>query len=327
MTSRALWLSLCLAVLGASAPLRESVAAAKVDLEAYLGDVPMVNDEKTFTSELGDFTDHVISVAPSPKRTLVVTDQIDEDSEVTELEVIVHGKKLLVGTTVVFDGTDQITFFVPKPKKSVAFKLKQGKAYPFSRSSKVFLNGVKVAKAKEYGKVTFLGFEEVTTPLGTFADAAHFMRTQNLRIKSHGQRVEFKDVIESWIVAGLGGVRFIQSEEIFENKVLVETIPATEYLFDHGTIDGEPYPAEATAATVPLPWGVEAEASASASASASGAVVISLLAQAGPGIDLINADATVITQEFVGLTAQARGALVGTRTGAGVVYSRPLPDR
>ena len=63
---------------------------------------------------------------------LITADQVDEDSEVTELEVVVHGKKLLVGTTVVFDGTDEITFFAPKPKKSVAFQLKQGKAYPFS---------------------------------------------------------------------------------------------------------------------------------------------------------------------------------------------------
>jgi len=59
--------------------------------------------------------------------------------------------------------------------------------------------------------------------------------------------------------------------------------------------------------------------------------------QAAPsaGIDLLNADATVITQEMTGLDALAPGALVGTRTGAdgqltylpGVVYGPPSPDR
>ena len=86
--------------------------------------------------------------------------------------------------------------------------------------------------------MTFLGFEDVTTPLGTFEDAAHFMYTDNLRIKAQGEVLESKDVIESWVVAGLGAVRLIQSEDVFENGQLTESTPAQEWLFDHGVIQG-----------------------------------------------------------------------------------------
>jgi hypothetical protein len=93
----------------------------------------------------------------------------------------------------------------------VSFRLKPGKAYPFSIPSKVFLDGQKVGKGKEYGKVTFVGLQELTTPLGTFPDAAHFQRTHNLRVKSGKQSIESRLTIESWVVAGLGAVKYIQS--------------------------------------------------------------------------------------------------------------------
>ena len=245
MKPRALWLPLCLAVLGASAPLRESVAAPKVpkvDLEDYLGDVPMQDDTKTFLTEGDDYTNTVIGVTPGPKRSVMVFEQTSSASESTaqELEVVVHGKKLLQGTVVLNDGTDEITFVTPKPKKRVSFQLKPNKAYKFKISSKVFFNGVKVAKGTEYGTVTFLGFEDVTTPLGTFEDAAHLMYTDNLRIKAQGEVLESRDVIESWVVVGLGAVRLIQSEDVFENGQLTESTPAQEWLFDHGVIQGMP---------------------------------------------------------------------------------------
>ena len=40
----------------------------------------------------------------------------------------------------------------PKPKKRVAFQLKPNKAYKFKIPSKVFFNGVKVAKGTSTGR-------------------------------------------------------------------------------------------------------------------------------------------------------------------------------
>ncbi len=260
MKPRALWVPLCLAVLGASAPLRESVAAPKVpkvDLEDYLGDVPMQDDAKTFLTEGDDYTNTVIGVTPGPKRSVMVIEQTSSGSESTsrELQVVVHGKSLLQGTVVFNDGTDEIAFVTPKPKKRVAFKLKPNKPYKFKIPSKVLFNGVKVAKGAEYGTVTFLGFEDVTTALGTFEEAAHFAYTDNLRIKAQGEVLESKDVIESWVVVGLGAVRLIQSEEIFENGQLTESTPAQEWLFDHGVIQGvsvgpPPLPTDASGGSI-----------------------------------------------------------------------------
>ena len=310
MKSRARWLSLCLAAVGAFAPLRESVAESKVDLEAYLGDVPTESDSRTFLSELGeDNTETATDVFPDAKRTGVMYSSTNAAGDYvnTEFDVVVHGKKLLFGTRTL----DDITFFTPKPKKAVSFRLKPGKAYPFSISSKVFLGMQKVGKGKEYGKVTFVGFEEVTTPLGTFPDAAHFKRSHNLRVKSGKQSIESRLTIESWVVAGLGSVRSIQSEDFLENKVVTDSAGPTEWLLDHGIVQGEPI--------VPMPWVVGSGASASARAEAASALRV----ETGAGIDLISANASVVTQEFVGLTAVAPGALVGTRS----VGDSPVPGQ
>ena len=147
------------------------------------------------------------------------------------LEVVVHGKNLLQGTVVQHNGTDEIAFVTPKPKKAVAFHLKQGKAYKFKIPSTVFFNGMKVAKAVEFGTVTFLGFEDVVTPLGTFEGAAHLMRINTIRLKSGKDRFEVRSQTESWVDADLGNLRFIRSEKDFDNGMLTDSIPATEWLF------------------------------------------------------------------------------------------------
>jgi hypothetical protein len=342
MRLRALGIPVCLALLGVLAPLRESVAAsAKVDLEDYLGDVPMENDTKTFLTEGDDYTNTAIGVTPGPKRSGILTEQTyaTDESTVQEFDVVVHGKSALQGTVVFNDGTDEIAFVTAKPKKRVAFQLKQGKTYKFKIPSKVFFNGVKVAKGAEYGTVTFLGFEDVVTPLGTFEDAAHFMNTDNLRIKSRGDVFESKDVIESWVVIGLGAVRLIQSENVFDNGQLTDTTPPQEWFFDHGVIQGAPI-------GPPMPASGASASSGAMAIARGGLVMTTTISSAGEipvfytvqpeagGMDLLNANATVITQEFVGLRAQAPGELVGTRVGAdgqviylpGIDYSRPASD-
>ena len=261
MKSRALWLPLCLAVLGTAVPLRESVAAQKVDLEAYLGDVPMQDDSRTFTSEVDETIDTATAVSPGAKRTGIMysSTNVTGDYVNTELDVIVHGKMLLIGTRTLGD----ITFFTKKPKKAVLFKLKPNKAYPFSIASKVFMSGVKIGKGKEYGTVTFLGFEEVTTPLGTFPEAAHIKRTDNLRVKNGKHSVESKLTIETWVVAGLGSVRFIESEELVQDKVVTDSLGPTEWLLDHAIVQGVPFPApEPTSSGVRVEFTVQPSESA-----------------------------------------------------------------
>jgi hypothetical protein len=256
MKSRARWLPLCLTALGAAVPVRESVAAEKVDLEAYLGDVPMVNDSRTYTSALDETIDSATAVSPGAKRTAIMYSSTNAAGDYvnTELDVVVHGKMLLVGTRTL----DDVTFFTKKPKKAVLFQLKPNKDYPFNIASKVFMSGVKVGKGKAYGKVTFLGFEEVTTPLGTFPDAAHFMRTDNLRVKGGKHSVESKLTIESWDVAGMGAVRFIESAEVLQDNVVTNSVPPTEWLLDHAIVQGAPFPP-------PPPEPASSGASASAS--------------------------------------------------------------
>ena len=317
MKLRALAIPVSIVVLGAVTPLRDSVAAAKVDLEAYLGGAPMQDDNKTFVTEGDEFTDTAIGVTPGAKRTVLVFETVHGDVTSQELEVVLHGKSLLRGTLIQTriqnNVTDEIAFVTPKPKKVVAFKLVPNRAYKFKIGAKVFFNGVKVAKATEYGSTTFLGFEDVVTPLGTFPGAAHFMRTDNVRLKSGKDVFEIKDQIETWIDADLGTVRFIQSEDQFDNGVLSDSIPPQTWLFDHGVIQGVPVgPPMATGG---------ASGSSGATAVARGAAA---------GSDLMNADAGA------SITAQAPepGALVATRASGGsqiaylpgIDYSGPLSD-
>ena len=312
MKLRALAIPVGIVVLGAVTPARDSVAAAKVDLEAYLGGAPMQDDNKTFVTEGDEFTDTAIGVTPGAKRTVLVFETVHGDTTSQELEVVLHGKSLLRGTLIQNNGTDEIAFVTPKPKKLVAFKLVPNRAYKFKIGAKVFFNGMKVAKATEYGSTTFLGFEDVVTPLGTFPGAAHFMRTDNVRLKSGKDVFEIKDQIETWIDADLGTVQFIQSEDQFDNGVLSDSIPPQTWLFDHGVIQGVP---------VGPPM---------ATGGASGSSGATAVARGSAGSDLLNADAGA------SITAQALepGALVATRASGGgqitylpgIDYGRPLSD-
>jgi len=283
MTLRPLLLAVCLATLGALALVRESVAAPKVDLEDYIGTPPLLNDSKTFLATADEYTETAVSVQVTAKRITVVLEQTEPNSSSTsqQTQAIEPGKRLLQGTLVLNDGTDELTFLTPKPKKLVPFQLVPNKPYKFKIPSKVLMNGVKVAKGVEYGTFTFLGFEDVVTPLGTFPNCAHFKVTDNLRAKSGRGWFEVRDQIEAWEAVGIGHVRFIQSENVFDNGQLTDSTPPTEYLFDHGVVGGDPIgPPEATSA------GASAAASAPAVSSASGA-----------GIDLIDADASLVTQD------------------------------
>ena len=97
----------------------------------------------------------------------------------------------------------------------------------------------------------------------------------------------------------------------WRNGMLTDSIPATEWLFDHGVILGVPI-------GPPMPAG-----------GASGSSGVTAIARGLP--DPMNADASVITQEF---PASSSGASVGTRASAsggitylpGVEYNRPLSD-
>jgi hypothetical protein len=239
MQLRARWVTVCLGVL--ALPL-ESVAAEKADLEAFIAVVPMQGDQQTFLTEGDDYTDAATSVTPGPKRSVFVVEQTYATSEgsTTELRVVVHGKKLLIGTVVFNDGTDEIALVRRRPKKLVQLQLVPGKTYKFRMGSKVFYNGFRAGNASEFGTVSFLGFEDVITPLGTFEGAAHLMRTDSLLFKGGGDSLEIRDTIESWEVEGLGTVRFFQSEVVYENGMLTESTPAQEWFFDHGVIQGVP---------------------------------------------------------------------------------------
>ena len=245
MKLRASWLSVCLAALAAFAPLRESLAAQKVDLEDYLGVVPMQGDSKTFIAESAEFTETAATVMPGARRSLIFLEQTEPDQpgSVLELQAVQHGKRLLRGTIVDDDGTDQLVFANSIPKKLVALKLKPNKLYKFKIGSRVFLNGVKLAKATNYGGFKFLGFEDIVTPLGEFPHCAHFAVTDNTRVKAHKSSFEVKNTIESWLAAGIGSVRFIQSQDVFDDGVLSEGdgMPPTEFLLDHGVLQGEPF--------------------------------------------------------------------------------------
>jgi hypothetical protein len=93
MKSRALWLSLCLAAVGTSVSLRESVAAAKVDLEAYIGDVPMENDSRAYLSELGDDNiETAIAVGLGAKRSGIMFSATAAGDYVNEFDVVVHAR-------------------------------------------------------------------------------------------------------------------------------------------------------------------------------------------------------------------------------------------
>jgi len=322
MKRLAQWLVVCLAALGALAPLRESVAAEKVDLEDYIGVPPLLNDNKTFLATGDDYTDTAIDVQSTPKQITVLNEQTYSDepgSSVRTVQGIVPGKKLLQGTLTMDDGNDQIVFATAKPKKLVLFQLVPNKPYKFKIPYKVSLNGFKAGKGVEYGTYTFLGFEDVVTPLGTFEHCAHLKATDNLRL-GYGRKdsLEVKDQIETWEAAGIGSVRFIQSEDVYENGVLDPSgsTPPTEFFFDHGVINGEPI-------GPPEPMG-----GASASASAryvpiQPAQVVHMGGASAPaagGIDVVNAGASVVTQEFIGLSA-APDASVGTRaSGTGITY-------
>src|SRR5262245_27603060 len=161
MTPRTVCVAACLGLAVAVAPPRESVAAAKVDLEEYLGGVPMEGDQKVTVSELDEVTDTVESVATSAKRSVIVFSETSANHPGVNmgLEVVVHGKRRLLGSHSHVEEGHELDFITPKPKKYVALQLKPGQAYKFSIPQKVFFDGVKVGKGKYFGTITFVGFE------------------------------------------------------------------------------------------------------------------------------------------------------------------------
>ena len=51
---------------------------------------------------------------------------------------------------------------------------------------------------------------------------------------------ESKDPIESWVVAAWAPCASSSPRTIFDNGLLTDSTPATEWLFDHGVIQGVP---------------------------------------------------------------------------------------
>ncbi|HXZ86375.1 MAG TPA: hypothetical protein VEI82_12905, partial [Myxococcota bacterium] len=133
------------------------------------------------------------------------------------------------------------------PQRVERYSFVPGRPQKFKVSATVFYLGTRVAKSTTVGATTFVGFEQVTTPLGTFDQAAHFTTAASETIRTKGQP-DFVIVSssDSWLSKEYGSVQATRESSSYENGLLQSSFGPHRYVFDHGVLQG-------TAVPVPAP--------------------------------------------------------------------------
>jgi hypothetical protein len=227
---------LCLAPVGES----KTPKPAKVDLTAYLDGDPQVGDFRAYQRDDGADRTATVYAATELKKSVVFATRVVEDGDDTGADVteLVHGKEERFGSTFYPSG---LSFVVSRPKRALPFQLAPGVPVKFKIGFKAVISGRKVGSATLAGNTVFVGFESVTTHLGTFDQAAHFQRHETLTLKGADVPTHVDSVSDFWVSLELGTVLSHIQQQVFRNGVLDSTFGPYDYEFDHGVYQGTPF--------------------------------------------------------------------------------------
>jgi hypothetical protein len=220
----------------------DSVAGSKaVDLSSYLAGSATVGDFKYYARDDGGSEVVTTESVTETTKTLIATFAHAEDGKTShQIEEQVARKELLVGSS--YD--DTFVFSRPHPQRLYVYsRFVPGKPQKYKLSATVLYQGARVARATTVGSTTFVGFEPITTPIGTFDQAAHFSQTATETIREKG-RPDFVIVSssETWIAKPYGTVYSTRQSSSFQNGVLQSSFGPHQYTFDHGVLHGVTVP-------------------------------------------------------------------------------------
>ena len=212
----------------------------KVDLTDYLDADPQVGDFRTYLRDDGPERTSTVYGATELKKSTVFGNRIVEDGDdvgagITEL---VHGKEERLGSLFYPSG---LSFVISRPKRILPFQLAPGVAVKFKVGFKAVIDHHKVGSATLAGDTTFVGFESVTTHLGTFDQTAHFLRHETLTLKGADVPTHIDSVSDTWISLELGTVLSHVEQQVFRDGVLDSTFGPHDYELDRGMYQGAPF--------------------------------------------------------------------------------------
>ncbi|HKC51206.1 MAG TPA: hypothetical protein VKF60_10470 [Myxococcota bacterium] len=235
---------LCLAAVLALVCLgqaRGSAAATPetVDLTPYLDGFPEIGDFHMFNRSDGQtLRAEILDVREGKKSTGYETEYDEAGDLEQEFSETVHGQEERLGSAISGD----LVFATRRPKRVQSFVVVPGMPQSFKVGSALFYHGRRAGKATLAGTSTFVGFEPVSTPLGDFAEAAHFHREQTFTIKVHHSVFQTISISDSWITVEFGTVFAHREAHSYQDGFPLETFGPFDYTLDHGQYQGVPYP-------------------------------------------------------------------------------------
>lgn len=236
-----IWFCLGLAATLALATFRDSVAGSPaVDLSSYLAGTPTVGDFKDYARDDGGSEVVTTESVTVSKNTVTATFSHTEDGKTShQIEEQVARKLLLAGS----EYDDTLDFSRPHPQRLYTYRFVPGRPQKLRLSATVLYQGVRVAKATTTGSTTFVGFEPITTALGTFDQAVHFstQAVETIREKGHPDFVIVSSG-DTWIAKPYGTVYFTRQSQSFVNGVVQSSFGPHQYTFDHGVLHGVAVP-------------------------------------------------------------------------------------
>jgi hypothetical protein len=230
-------------LLGWAAP---SFAGTKLDLSPHLGGLGMPGDFKVFVrSDGGQRTLTVLQVEPWKKGWKeiveeVVTGTADSDGTLLAEAYLIPGKLLLGGNESHSSG---LAIVFRKPVKGLKLRVTPGKLQRTRQKGRLLVDGVEVATARLAGEWTTDGFETVTTPSGTYADAlrAQARSVVTFEDRKAGLELVQRSELTLWYAVGRGLVKKTTALQVYENGALLATDSWVEEL-SAGSSGGVSFP-------------------------------------------------------------------------------------
>lgn len=214
-------------------PSPQALAATKLDLTPYLGQMRTPGDFKIYAWDTGGQSKvTTLEVQPWSKggrlrTTEEITGTGDSDGVVTRESYLIPGRQLFGGSQF-FEG---ISIEVSKPTKGLKLFGAFGKVQRLkSKAALVAANGVQVGDVLRLGAWAAEGYENVTTPSGTYTAALRGRAFSGVGIyDAFGELVFFYDEV-LWYAPAIGLVKVDTYFERWENGVRREARFWTESL-------------------------------------------------------------------------------------------------
>ena len=218
-------------------------AGTKLDLSPYLAPPRMPGDFKVYGwSTGGTRTVTTLDVRPWAKGWAYLSESRlvgtpDGDSVSTSEGYLIPGKQVLGGSQH-FEGFD---FVVEKPSKGLKLLTTLGKVQRMKARAALVVNGRLAGSVARIGEWMADGFEDVTTPSGSYGNALRARSRSGVGIFDGFDEIVFLYDETFWYAEGFGLVKAQTSAETWENGVLADTQKWTESLAS-GSLGGVPFP-------------------------------------------------------------------------------------